>query len=325
VDPLSEILSGVKLNGALFFTADFSAPWGIESPHSSTLVPLLAPGSSHLLIYHCVIDGCAMVEVEGNSPLRLEPGDIVVFPHGDPHRMTSSDGTLENRQTGEILDRIRTGGLVPLRSGGGGETTRFVCGFMACDPALGKPVLSGLPRRFKVNIRTDPAGRWLESTLLHLVEETAAGSVGSDAMLSKLSEALFVETLRRYIATLPEQQAGWLAGAKDPVVGRALGLLHGRVAHAWTVAELAQQVGVSRSALVERFTKYLAEPPITYLTRWRMQLAARALAQTLRGVAEIAAEVGYDSEAAFNRAFKREFTLPPARYRKQNRTAHGTR
>jgi AraC-like DNA-binding protein len=323
VDPLSEILSGVKLNGALFFTADFSAPWGIESPHSSTLVPLLAPGSSHLLIYHCLIEGSAVVEVEGDSPLRLEPGDIVVFPHGDPHRMKSSDGTVETKQTGEILDRIRSGGLAPLRSGGGGETTRFVCGFMACDPSVGKPVLGGLPRWFKVNIRTDPAGRWLESTLLHLVEETAAGSVGGEAMLAKLSEALFVDTLRRYIAALPEQQAGWLAGARDPVVGRALGLMHHRVAHAWTVAELARQVGVSRSALVERFTKYLAEPPITYLTRWRMQLAARALAQTSRGVAEIAADAGYDSEAAFNRAFKREFALPPARYRRQHRAAQG--
>ena len=140
-------------------------------------------------------------------------------------------------------------------------------------------------------------------------------------MLAKLSEALFVDTLRRYIHALPEQQLGWLAGTRDPIVGKSLALLHNRVAHPWTIADLADAVGISRSALVERFTKYLSEPPMTYLTRWRLQLAARSLERTSRGVAEIAADVGYESEAAFNRAFKREFAVPPARFRSQTRRA----
>jgi transcriptional regulator GlxA family with amidase domain len=161
----------------------------------------------------------------------------------------------------------------------------------------------------------------MENSILHLVEEAASGQAGSEAMLAKLSEALFVDTLRRYMAGLPEQEIGWLAGARDPVVGKSLSLLHHKAQHPWTIAELAKEVGLSRSALVERFTRYLSEPPMAYLIRWRLQLAARALAATSRSVAEIAFDVGYESEAAFNRAFKREFGSPPARYRREQRTA----
>jgi transcriptional regulator GlxA family with amidase domain len=176
-----------------------------------------------------------------------------------------------------------------------------------------------LPDIFKVNIRSDRSGLWLESSILHLVEEAGSDSVGSSAMLAKLSEALFVDTLRRYAATLPEEQLGWLSGARDSVVGKCLGLMHQRADHPWTIADLAKEVGLSRSALVERFTKYLSEPPMTYLTRWRLHLAAQSLVRTSKGVAEIASEVGYESEAAFNRAFKREYGLPPARYRRERR------
>jgi transcriptional regulator GlxA family with amidase domain len=190
---------------------------------------------------------------------------------------------------------------------------------MTCDPHLGRPILNGLPPVFKVNIRADRSGHWLESSILQLVEEAASDRVGSDAMLAKLSEALFVDTLRRYIAGMPEQHVGWLAGARDPVVGKSLVLLHSRIAHPWTIADLADEVGVSRSVLVERFTRYLSEPPITYLTRWRLQLAMRSLEKTSRGVADIAANVGYESEAAFSRAFKREFGQPPGRYRSDHK------
>ena len=214
-----------------------------------------------------------------------------------------------------INAKIKSRDLSPLRAGGGGDVSRFVCGYMSCDPYLSRPILSGLPPVFKVNVRTDSSGNWLESSILHLVEEAASGRVGSEAMLAKLSEALFVDTLRRYVASLPEQQMGWLAGTRDPIVGKSLGLLHSRIAHPWTIADLADEVGISRSGLVERFTRYLSEPPMAYLTRWRLQVAARTLERTSRGVAEIAADVGYESEAAFNRAFKREFGQPPGRYR----------
>ena len=319
MDAFSEILSGVKLNGALFFNAEFSDPWGFASPASQALASCLAPGAPHLVIYHLLTEGSALAQTSDGQTLPLEPGDVVIFPHGDPHLIRSLVGPAQPQFESEIRQKLMTRDLTPMRAGGGGETARFVCGFMACDPHLGRPILSGLPAVFKVNVRTDRSGQWLENAILHLVEEAASGRVGSDAMLAKLSEALFVDTLRRYVAGLPQQQTGWLAGTRDPIVGRSLGLLHQKVDYPWTIAELAARVGMSRSALVERFTRYLSEPPMTYLTRWRLQLAARALTRTPKGVAEIAAEVGYESESAFNRAFKREFGLPPAQYRREQR------
>ena len=318
MDAFSDILSSVRLNGALYFNAEFSAPWGVAAPSSADLAPALAPGAEHLIIYHFVLDGRAFARLDG-APVPLEPGDIVAFPHGDPHVISSEAKGGHTRQTADVARKIMSHELSLLRAGGGGEATRFVCGYMACDPHLGRPVLSGLPPMFKVNVRADRAGYWLEHSILHLVEEAASGSVGCQAMLAKLSEALFVDTLRRYVGSLPEAQTGWLAGARDPIVGKSLALLHRRVEHPWTIAGLANEVGVSRSTLVERFTSYLGEPPITYLTRWRLQLAARSLRGTAKGVSQIASEVGYESEAAFNRAFKRELGLPPARYRRETK------
>ncbi len=324
MDPFSEILSEVKLKGALFFNAEFSAPWGFCSPPSQSLAPVLAPGAPHLVIYHFVVEGSALVRLDGQPPVTMRPGDIVVFPHGDPHQLCSSESAklMDCRETVSLLtQKVAARDLTLMQMGGGGHVTRFVCGFMACDPLLCRPVLAGLPPMLVVNVRTDRSGHWLENTILHLVDEASSGAAGSEAMLAKLSEALFFDTLRRHIAGMPEQQSGWLAGARDPIVGKSLAILHHRVDHPWTIAELAREVGLGRSALVERFTRYLSEPPMTYLSRWRLQLAARALTATPRGVAEIASDVGYESEAAFNRAFKRHFGLPPARYRRERRVA----
>jgi AraC-like DNA-binding protein len=323
MDAFSEILSGVKLNGAVFFSAEFSAPWGFFSPPSNVMAATLALGTAHLVLYHLVIEGGAVVELDDRLSIELNPGDVVIFPHGDPHHMSSGKGTLRPFPNYGITAKIKSRDLSPLRAGGGGETSRFVCGYMTCDPYLSRPILNGLPPVFKVNVRADRSGKWLEDSILHLVEEAASWRVGSEAMLAKLSEALFVDTLRRYVAGLPDQETGWLAGARDPIVGKSLGLLHGRIAYPWTIADLAREVGISRSALVARFTRYLSEAPMTYLTRWRLQLAARSLERTSRAVAEIAAGVGYESEAAFNRAFKREFGRPPGRYRSDSKSSAG--
>ena len=319
MDAISEILTGVKLSGALFFNAEFSAPWRFVSEPSNSMTGMRAPRAEHLLLYHFVSDGGAFAQLADRQSIELEPGDVVVFPQWHPHDLSSMKRAgapfHDYGIAKKISNKIKSRDLSPLQAGGGGDITRLVCGYMTCDPHLSRPILSGLPPVFKVNIRTDPSGQWLENSILHLVEEAVSGRVGSEAMLAKLSEALFVDTLRRYIAGLPEHETGWLAGARDPIVGKSLGLLHRRTAHAWTIADLAHEVGISRSALVERFTRYLSEPPMTYLTRWRLHLAARSLEKTSRSVAEIAAEVGYESEAAFNRAFKREFGRPPGRYR----------
>ena len=319
MDAFSEILSSVKLNGAVFFTAEFSAPWGFSAPASSTMAAKIAPGAEHLVLYHLVVDGGALIELPDGQSVELQPGDVVIFPHGDAHHM-SSKGAIRPFPDYGINAKIEARDLSPLHAGGGGEISRFVCGYMTCDPHLCRPILGGLPPVLKVNIRVDRAGHWLESSILHLVDEAASGRVGSEAMLAKLSEALFVDTLRRYVSGLPEQQTGWLAGTRDSIVGKSLALLHSRVAHPWTIADLASEVGISRSALVERFTRYLAEAPMAYLTRLRLQLAARSLEKTSRGVADIAADIGYESEAAFNRAFKREFGQPPGRYRSNHRS-----
>ena len=219
-----------------------------------------------------------------------------------------------------LLKRIAAGDLSPMQAGGGGAITRFVCGYLTFDPLLCGPILESLPPMLKVNVRTDRAGHWLEQSIMHLLEEAASDRAGSDAMLAKLSEALFVDTVRRYVAGLPDQTTGWLAGARDPVVGKSLAMLHKRPEHPWTIAELATTVGVSRSALVARFTRYLSDPPMAYLTGWRLRLGAQALTSSSKGVADVAAAVGYESEAAFNRAFKRAFGVPPAQYRRQTRT-----
>jgi AraC-like DNA-binding protein len=322
MDAFSQILSGVVLRGALYFNAEFSAPWGFTAPTGRELAPLLAPDAPHLLIYHFLVEGSGIVSLGNETPIELEPGDVVVVPHGDSHQMCNAQGTIP-KLSAAMIAKVQTRDLSTMQAGGGGAVARFVCGFMVCDPLLCRPILQSLPPAFKVNLRTDKSGRWLESTLLHLVEEAASENAGSEAVLAKMSEALFVDTLRRYLAALPEEEVGWLAAARDPIIGKSLMLLHSRSPHPWTIAELAKEVGVSRSSLVERFTKYLSEPPMAYLIRWRLKLAARALASTSRGVAEIAEDVGYESEAAFNRAFKREFGLPPARYRNEHRTARG--
>jgi AraC-like DNA-binding protein len=288
------------------------------------MAPALAPGSTNLIIFHLLTEGRAYARLEGGERVTLDAGDIVTFPHGDPHYLGNGEGgrTIDSATA---LPTFLARGLELVRTGGGGESSRFICGFLSCDPQLSQACLGGLPRLVKVNIREDASGQWLENSLRFSVTEAMAARAGSDAMLAKLSEVVFVETLRLYLRTLPAAEVGWLAGARDPIVGQALALLHGRPAEAWTIAALAQQVGASRSVLAERFRHFLGEPPMTYLTRWRLRLGAQALVSGRQGVAQIAGDVGYESEAAFNRAFKREFGLPPARYRNETKAAQAAR
>jgi AraC-like DNA-binding protein len=317
MDALSEILNSVKLEGAVFYKAEFTAPWGFRSPPSREVAEYLHKGSKHVIIYHLLIGGRARGEVENDTHcVQLIPGDIVVFPHGDAHIL--SNGSPRNIvDNGKQLKEVFSQGLALARGGGGGEASSFVCGYMECDRELSKTFLGGLPPVFKVNIRNDPAGEWLENSIKFSAGEASANRAGSDAVLAKLSEALFVETLRRYTADLPAQQTGWLAGARDPGVGAALAFMHRAPEQPWTIASLAHAVGSSRSVLAERFRDYLGEPPIKYLSRWRLQLGARMLTSTSHSVARICGDVGYESEPAFNRAFKREFGTPPARFRIQ--------
>ncbi|HXY11456.1 MAG TPA: AraC family transcriptional regulator [Terriglobales bacterium] len=323
MDVLSEVLKVVKLHGAMFYNGEFSSPWSVCSPASRTVAPYLAPGAGHVIIYHLLTEGHASARLVDGERIALDAGELVIFPHGDSHIIENGPPT-KTVDLAKELARIVAQGLKLSRLGGGGEITKFICGFMACDPQLSQVFLSGLPPVFKVNIR-NAAGRWLENSIRFSVNEADASRAGGEAVLAKLSEVLFVETLRIYIARLPPDQTGWLACARDAEVGTTLALMHRNPAHPWTIASLAKEAGVSRSVLAERFRRYLNEAPMAYLTRWRLQLGAQMLDSTSFSVAQIAAEVGYESEAAFNRAFKRAFLVPPARFRSQSRSAHATK
>ncbi|HTR67797.1 MAG TPA: AraC family transcriptional regulator [Terriglobales bacterium] len=322
MDVLSEVLKVVKLQGALFYNGEFSSPWSVRTVSSRDLACHFAPGAEHVIIYHLLSEGRASIRMDDGTRIALNAGDIVMIPHGDPHIMENGPPTKPVDDSGQLAE-VLNHGLKLWRCGGGGEVTRFICGYMACEPRLSQVFLSGLPPVFKVSIRNDPSGKWLENSIRFSVDEADPSRAGGEAVLAKLSEVLFVETLRAYITHLPPEQTGWLAGARDAEVGKTLALMHRNPAHPWTIATLAGQAGVSRSVLAERFRHYLGEPPMAYLTRWRLQLGAQMLASTSYSVAQIALEVGYESEAAFNRAFKREFTIPPARFRGQTRKADG--
>jgi AraC-like DNA-binding protein len=320
MDALSEVLRVIRLDSAIYFNAKWSEPWCLVSPESCKLAPMLAPGlangAGHVIIFHFLSEGRAYAEVQDGERVALTAGDIVTFPHGHGHRL-GSGGRATSIDASKALPDVLARGLEIVHFGGGGAPSRFICGYLVCDRQLSQAFLGGLPPLIRVNIRDDPSGQWLENSLRYSVTQAANREAGADAMLTKLSEAVFAETLRRYVRGLPEGQTGWLAGARDAGVGKALTLLHQRHAHPWTVAELARETGLSRTVLSERFRHFLGEPPMAYLTRWRLRLGARALTATSQGVAQIASEVGYESEAAFNRAFKREYRLPPARYRRE--------
>jgi AraC-like DNA-binding protein len=320
MDVLSDVLKAIRLEGAVFLNAEFTSPWSVSAPPASVMAQLLSPGAGRIIIYHLLLEGECQAEVKDKQRVTLHAGEILILPHGDPHKVWH--GTRPNPIDAELSELLAKGPEF-ARLGGGGESARFVCGYMACEPHFCEVVLAGLPPLVRVNIRGDASGQWLENSLRFSVGTATTRQPGSWAVLAKLSEALFTETLRRYIAGLPEEQKGWMAGARHPQVGKALSLLHREPERAWTIADLARQVGVSRSVLAERFTYYLGDPPMTYLSRWRLHLGAQKLASSSASVAEIAAAVGYESEAVFNRAFKRAFGEPPARFRGQWRKEAG--
>ena len=311
MDALSEILRSVKLSGAMFFNAECSLPWCVNTPSSRTLGSYLTPAASHVIEFHLVTSGRGYIRVGGETT-PFSAGDILMIPHGDAHVM--GNGTGAEAVDGALaLPELLTGGLKLSRlGGGGGEQTRLICGYLACEAGLIQPVLAGLPRVVRVHIRNDAAGEWLEQSILHAVDRAVAVEPGSDVILARLSEVLFAETLQRYVSQLPVGRTGWLAGAGDASVGRSLAALHRQPAHPWTLDELAQEASASRSAFTERFARLIGQSPMAYLADWRLELGAEALRSTSRSVLQVAAQVGYESEAAFNRAFKRAYGTAPS-------------
>jgi AraC-like DNA-binding protein len=316
MDALSDLLHTVKLNGALFLEGRFTAPWCIES-HSGHESSGMFGGLDHIVFFHIITEGgCKVRLAAGGEALEAAAGDLILMPQDDTH-LLGSDLQLAPVDAHTLVRPEPPGGMLTMGYDGGGKETRLMCGFLSCDKQLSRPLLDALPRLVRVPLGDDPGAAWLMSLLQRGAKENSAPGPGSGTVLAKLAELLFVEAMRRYIDALPEQETGWLAGLRDRHVGRALTLMHGRPAHDWTVDDLAEQVGLSRSALAQRFANLLGVPPMQYLTRWRLVLAAAALRSGDRAIARVAEESGYESESAFNRAFKREFGMPPAAWRRK--------
>ena len=318
VDALSEALRSLRITGALFLDAELTAPWGYCSPHVRTAMGSMTPPAEHLVLFHFVHEGHATARVASQPPVSLRAGEIVVIPHGDAHDLYNGPVT-HLVDTTAVLPKLLRGSIEVERGGGGGEPTKFICGYFGCERYAERLFLAGLPSLFKVNLRDEGPGAWIERTLRLLVEETAAARAGSLMLIAKLCEALFIQTLRGYMQELPPEQTGWLAAARDAVVGGALAHLHRDPARAWTLPDLARAAGASRTVLAERFTRFIGQSPLAYLAGWRLQLAARLLETTDDTALQVAMSVGYESEAAFNRAFKHIFGLPPGKYRREQR------
>jgi len=319
MDALSDILRVARLSGGIFFNAEFSAPWCIAAQMSPTLcAPVLGP-TGHLIPYHYVVDGELNFSLPDQPPQRLRSGDVVLFPRNDFHLIGSDVGLPPVPAAAVILSDDNK--IVPMvRHGGDGNATYMVCGFLGCDSDLTNPIVSTLPPSIVLKVDETPAADWIRSTFQYAAHEVANGQTGSEVVLSKLSELLFVEAVRQYVGGIPDGQTGWLAGLRDAPVSRALALMHADIVHAWTVDELGREVGISRSGLAERFTRAIGVAPMHYLADWRLQVAAQKLRDTNDLLVRIAEQVGYESEAAFSRAFKKKFGAAPATWRRASQS-----
>jgi AraC-like DNA-binding protein len=319
MDALSDVLRMVQLSGAVYLSGQFTAPWCVLGHAESDLCATYLPRSDRVISYHLVAEGSCHACLAGDrsSAVTLDTNDLVVVPLGEEH-LLGSDLAIPPASAAPLLAAqaaTHPREVLRIDHGGGGARTRLVCGFLTCDGPLSNPLLAALPRLFKVRIGAGAESAWLASALSFGAAEAACPRQGSATVLAKLSELLFAEAVRRCIDELPLQHKGWLAGLRDRYVGPALLKLHGHPTYPWTVDELARQVGLSRSALAQRFTDLLGQPPMQYLAQWRLHAAARALRDSRRSLAEIAEAAGYDSEPSFSRAFKRQFGLPPASWR----------
>lgn len=320
-DPLADVLRTVKLTGALFHLVKASLPWGVEIPGASAYASILLPGAQHVVSYHIILKGSGWVNMRGIASMPFEAGDVLMLAHGEPYSLLSSPGQRPEFDAGATVEffRAMVAGKLPFvtcEGGGGAGGAEYLCGFLGCDMRPFNPVLSTLPRLLRVKWR----GTGREDLLSRLIDVTLAEArlprVGGESIRLRLSELIFVEVVRQCLESLPPDQTGWLAALRDPPIGKVLAALHEQPANTWTLQELAQNAGMSRAALAARFTQLVGYPPMQYLTLWRMQIAARLLADGSMKVASIGREIGYASEAAFSRAFKKAVGMSPTAWRR---------
>jgi AraC-like DNA-binding protein len=314
MDTLSDVLRVIRLDGAYFYSVKAAGPWGVKARPARQLLPQLMPTAEHLIPYHIVTEGNCFGGLMDEELVELAPGDVIVFPHGDAHLMASARGAKASAQaTWASVGRFPQTSVL---GDGGVCTTSFVCGFFGCDLRPFNPLLASLPRRMHIR---GMSSSWLGTFTQQVAEESRVGRAGAQTVLTRLAELMFIEVLRRYLDELPPGQSSWLAGLRDEVVGRVLALLHSRPGHDWTLVELARAADTSRTSLAKRFTEIVGQPPMQYLAQWRMQVAANHLIQSGAKIAAVGAEVGYESEAAFSRAFKKATGLAPGAWREARR------
>ncbi len=322
-DPLSDVLRSVRLKGSQFFLIDATSPWCVEVPQASDFADIILPTARHIVSYHVVVEGQGLASVPGIEPVEINAGDIIVFPHADPYLMTSGPGVppeLDREQTLQFFRDLAAGKLPFVIPEGGGKRpkAKFICGFLGCDLSPFNPLFATLPRLLHIRRPRGGNSDLLDQLIDLAMAEAQTPRAGGASIRLGLSELMFVELLRRHLESLSPNGPGWLAGLRDPKVGRALAFLHAEPARDWTLEALARAVGVSRSVLAERFAACVDETPMRYLTLWRMQLAARLLADGTTKVAAIGQQVGFRSEAAFSRAFKKTTGLSPTQWRRTN-------
>jgi AraC-like DNA-binding protein len=314
MDVLSDVLRMIRLEGALFLNGEFHEPWCVDAPSGGDLARVLLPGAQHLAICHLVVEGRCWVQLHGGEPVSLQAGDVVVLPHGDSHLIGS--GLQHAPMSIDHVVQLKVPELTSVRYGGQGARSTIVCGWFSYEREMPNPLIATLPRLFSSPVGQRPSGAWIEQSIRYALSEASSRGPGSNVVAAKVAEVLFVEALRGYIESLPRLQTGWLSGLRDPQIGRCLVLMHDNPARAWTVAELAQQVHMSRSVLALRFNELVGMPPMQYLKRWRLAIAARLLCNERSNLNRIAEGIGYESEAAFNRAFKREYGASPGLWRR---------
>jgi AraC family transcriptional regulator, alkane utilization regulator len=323
MDALSNVLRSVQLEGAVYVNAEFTAPWCVGAKFGLASVRAQLGRADKVIFFHYLTEGSCKLKLDDRpDTLEASAGDLVLFLNENRH-VLGSDLRVVPVETARLIDAdtAAKGDLIQLRHGGGGAATRFVCGYIACSQSLCRPLLEALPRVLRIPVGDGPAGTLLRELLRTGVSESLSSRPGAESTLAKLSELLFVEAMRRYVEDLPPEGRGWLAGVRDPQIGRTLALLHGNPSRAWTVDDLARKVALSRSALAERFAALVGEPPMKYLKRWRLALAAQVLRAGNESIGSVAEYSGYESEAAFTRAFKNEFGLPPGTWRRNSARA----
>jgi len=316
VDALSDVLKTIRMTGAVFFRVSARAPWVAQQLPRETVLPMILPGAEHMISYHIVTEGQCFANVIGGESIALKAGQVIVFTRGDRHVMSSEPGMRLIPLTRFANDGAPENVPFTATFGNTGPiTAKVVCGFLACDLSPFNPLLENLP-----SILVADGSRGDLPSLSELarlaIEEASGKRPGGRTALGRLTELMFIEVVRQYIEGLPAEKITWLSGLRDAFVGRALTLMHGYPGRPWTLDGIAREIGLSRSEFAERFANFVGVPPMQYLAKWRMQIAAGLLRQRVN-IAAVADEVGYSSEASFSRAFKKIVGVTPSLWRQR--------